>query len=569
MKTILILASLLFSSLVGAKTRIDLRTLAEKTDWKKTGRADETARLCLDFQKQYPSQVSCKILGKTPEYRDHFYMVVGNPKNPVVWVQAGIHAGEIDGKDAVFLLINEILSKKLKPDPLKGLCMVFIPIMNLDGHERFGKYNRPNQIGPEEMGWRTTSQNLNLNRDFMKVDAPEMRDILKLWHQMDPILSLDLHVTDGAQFQPEVGLIVLPNDFHGSSSLHKFGKAFETDLVNKLNSKEHLALPFYPSFEDEENPLSGFSRYVATARFSQGYWYNNNRLGMLVETHSWKDYANRVRTHHDTVLASLELAQLNSKEWKEAASELDLQKLAGTKVDLEYKRTEKSRMIDFQGFEFSKKKSLVSGHDVLKYNPLVPQIWKVPFYEELKPTLTVDAPVEGYFIQPADLFWILPKLQVHAIKYLTWNKNNPTDLKIYRATKTLFSVKSYEGHQTLTTEGEWRKEDVLLPKGSIFVPINQPKARLVLQLLEPQAQDSFSSWGFFNKSFEQKEYMENYVTEDVALEMLKQPEIQEEFAAKIKADPEFAKDPDKRFEFFYKKHASWDERLNKYPVFKK
>ena len=282
--------ALLVSMFAEAKETIDLRTIAEKSSWKQTGRADETARLCRNFQKHYPSQVACRTLGKTPENRDLFYIVVGNPKDPVVWVQAGIHAGEIDGKDAVFLLLSEILEKKIKSNTLKGLCLVFLPIMNLDGHERFGKWNRPNQIGPEEMGWRTTSQNLNLNRDFMKVDAPEMRDILTLWHKMDPILSLDLHVTDGAQFQPEVGLIVLPNDYHGSSSLHKFGKAFETELVEKMKSKGHLALPFYPRFENDKDPLSGFSRYVATARFSQGYWYNNNRLGMLVETHSWKDY---------------------------------------------------------------------------------------------------------------------------------------------------------------------------------------------------------------------------------------------------------------------------------------
>lgn len=568
MKIFLILPFLMFSILADAK-KIDLRTIAEKTSWKQTGRSDETARLCRNFQKQYPYQVACRTLGKTPENRDLFYLVVGNPKDPVVWVQAGIHAGEIDGKDAVFLLLSEILEKKLKSDPLKGLCLVFLPIMNLDGHERFGKWNRPNQIGPEEMGWRTTSQNLNLNRDFMKLDAPEMRDILTLWHKMDPILSLDLHVTDGAQFRPEVGLIVLPNDYHGSSSLHKFGKTFETELVEKINNKDHLALPFYPSFENDEDPLSGFSRYVATARFSQGYWYNNNRLGMLVETHSWKDYANRVKTHYDTVLASLELAQLNSKLWNKAARELDNQRLAGMNIDLEYKHTEKSRLLDFPGYEFIKKKSLVSGGEVLKYNPLVPKIWKVPFYEELIPTLTVEAPLEGYFIQPSDFSWILPKLKVHAIKYQNWIKDSPKNLKVYRASKTQFGANSYEGHQTLTVEGEWKIEDAQLPKGSIFVPIKQAKARLIVQLFEPRAQDSFMSWGFFNKAFERKEYMEDYVTEDVATEMLKRPEIKTEFEEKLKTDAEFAKSPEKRFEFFYKKHASWDERMNKYPVFKK
>ena len=148
-------------------------------------------------------------------------------------------------------------------------------------------------------------------------------------------------------------------------------------------------------------------------------------------------------------------------------------------------------------------------------------------------------------------------------------KDSPKDLKVYRATKTQFGANSYEGHQTLSVEGEWKMEDAQLPKGSIFVPINQPKARLIVQLFEPRAQDSFMSWGFFNKAFERKEYMEDYVTEDVATEMLKRPEVKKEFEDILKSDAEFAKSPEKRFEFFYKKHASWDERMNRYPVFKK
>ena len=95
------------------------------------------------------------------------------------------------------------------------------------------------------------------------------------------------------------------------------------------------------------------------------------------------------------------------------------------------------------------------------------------------------------------------------------------------------------------------------------------KGRIILQLFEPTAQDSFLAWGFLNRAFEQKEYMENYVAEDVATEMLKNPEIRREFESKLQADAEFAKDPEKRFEFFYRKHPSWDERFNRYPIFKK
>ena len=191
----------------------------------------------------------------------------------------------------------------------------------------------------------------------------------------------------------------------------------------------------------------------------------------------------------------------------------------------------------------------------------------MPFYEELESKLTVDVPQEGYFIQPADQDWLLPKLQVHNIKYSLWKNSPAKTLKIFRATKTKLSPNSFEGHQTLMVEGEWKEEEVILPQYMIFVPINQSKARLILQLFEPKSQDSFLAWGFFNLAFERKEYMEDYVTEDVAIAMLKTPKIKSEFENQLQ-DEQFAKSPKNRFEFFYKKHPSWDDRFNRYPVFK-
>lgn len=560
------LALLLILQLVHAN-EAELETFAEKSNWLQTGKAEETQRLCHTFKKHFPKKVQCHTYGQTPENRSLYYLTIGDPKTPAVWVQAGIHAGEIDGKDAVFLLIRDILKSKIKVNPLKGIHLVFIPIVNLDGHERRGKWNRPNQVGPEEMGWRTTAQNYNMNRDFMKVDAPEMRDLLKLWHKIDPILSLDLHVTNGAQFEPEVGLIVVPNTHHGESRLHQAGKTFEIELLKKMKERNHLALPFYPSFEIEDDPLSGFSRYVSLGRFAHGYWYNNNRLGMLVETHSWKDYATRVRTHYDTVLSSLEIAQIYSKNWQSAGKELDSEIVSG-KVELEFKRTNKSEQIDFPGYSYTKEKSHISGGSVIKYNSSRPQIWKVPFYQELTASLIVDAPVDGYFIPAAESGWLIPKLRIHGIKFAPIKEIKLRQMKVFRATKRVFSPSSFEGRQTLSVEGMWTKEEIKLEAGSFFVPILQSKARLLLQLLEPLAQDSFLSWGFFNRVFEQKEYMEDYVTEEVASQMLKLPDVKDEFEKRLKSDPDFSQSPAERFNFFYRKHPSWDERFNRYPVFK-
>lgn len=555
-----------------AAAAIDLTTIAEQSQWIKTGRADEVERLCRGFAKKFPKRVRCKSYGTTPEGRTLWHLMIHDekvlPGTPTVWVQAGIHAGEIDGKDAVFFMLKNVFEKKMTPDPFKGLNVIFVPIVNLDGHERFGKWNRPNQIGPEEMGWRVTAQNYNMNRDFAKVESSEMRDLNKLWNQYDPILSLDLHVTDGAHFQPEVGIITMPTEHHGSGPLHKAGKDYETELMGKMKSRGRLALPFYPSFEEDDRPMSGFSRSVTPPRFANGYWHVRNRIGVLVESHSWKDYATRVKVHYDTVLSSLEIAQKKAVIWMKQAHEIDKVNLAGKKIDVAFKHNDKSNLIDFGGYKYAINKSKISGAEVIRYFTDQPETWKVPFYEELVPSLTLTAPEQGYFIPASEMDVIKSKLDVHGIKYQVWKNPIPEKLKVFRAIKAQLSPSSFEGRQTLAVEGDWKEEKISLPKNIFFVPINQPSGLMAVHLLEPLAPDSFLYWGFFNRFFEMKEYMEDYVAEDVAKKMLEtDKQIAAEFQEKLK-DEVFAKDAAKRFQFFYEKHSSWDDRYKRYPVFK-
>ena len=176
----------------------------------------------------------------------------------------------------------------LAPNSLDGVTVVLVPIFNIDGHERFGPNNRPNQTGPQEMGWRTTAQNLNLNRDYLKADAPEMRAMLGLLDEWDPVAYVDLHVTDGAQFQVDLGLMVDPAQA-GPEPLATLARSVRAAALERLTKQGWMATPFYPSFKDESNPIAGTSLGLFPARLSNGYWASRNRLGILLETHSWKD----------------------------------------------------------------------------------------------------------------------------------------------------------------------------------------------------------------------------------------------------------------------------------------
>src|SRR5690554_645408 len=250
-----------------------LTTVAERSGFVRTGRYDEVPALCDAFAAAHPGAVRCIGFGTSPEGRPMKALVASRsgaltPEAaraaglPVLLVQGGIHAGEIDGKDAGFLALRQVLEGEAAPGALEELVWIFVPVFNVDGHERFGAWNRPNQRGPREMGWRTTARNHNLNRDYAKADSPEMQAMLRLVEAWDPIAYIDLHATNGAQFEHDISIQVEP--LHaGDDALRQAGLALRERTIADLAAQGSLPLPFYPSFEDYQDPASGFEDGVS------------------------------------------------------------------------------------------------------------------------------------------------------------------------------------------------------------------------------------------------------------------------------------------------------------------
>ena len=574
------LFALALSPLAGSAADGPLTTVSERSGFVKTGRYDEVIALCDAFAKRYPDAARCIDFGTTPEGRQMKALVATRsgaftPEQaraqgiPVLLVQGGIHAGESDGKDAGFLALRETLDGEAAKGALDKQVLLFVPVFNVDGHERFGRWNRPNQRGPEEMGWRTTAQNLNLNRDYVKADAPEMQAMLALVNAWDPIAYIDLHVTDGAKFRHDVSFQIEPAHA-GDVQMRKQGLALRSAVANAVRKQGSLPLVFYPSFVEDDNPASGFVDGVATPRFSHGYFQLRNRFGMLVETHSWKEYPVRVRVTHDTIVALLEQTALHGREWLRTAHAADVRaaKLGGTPVPLDYTTTDHVRTVDFLGYAYTRTPSDISGALMTHYDENTPQLWKLPLRDEIVPGRSIVAPKGGYLVPAAHAAWVGEKLRQHGIKFRRLDARLPqAKVEAFRADKTTFAAQSVEGHQRLDVEGKWQPETRDVRAGGLFVPIAQPKARLVMALLEPQAPDALAAWGEFNNAFERKEYMEAYVAEDVARDMLaKDPALKQAFEQRLRDDPEFAKNPQARLEFFYRRSPSWDERYNLYPV---
>ncbi|MCC5088945.1 M14 family metallopeptidase [Xanthomonas campestris] len=577
--TRLALSLLLLTSAPAALTAEPLTTVAERSGFVQTGRFDEVIALCDAFAQRYPQAVRCISFGTTPEGRPMKALVVSTSGAldaasaaqralPVVLVQGGIHAGEIDGKDAGFLALRELLDGTAGKGVLDKVVWIFVPVFNVDGHERFGAWNRPNQRGPEQMGWRTTAQNLNLNRDYVKADAPEMQAMLQLVQQWDPLMYVDLHATDGAQFEHDVSVQVEPVHA-GDAALRKDGTRWRDAVIADLAKQGSLPLPYYPSLVREDDPSSGFADDVSPPRFSHGYFLLRNRFGMLVETHSWKQYPVRVRVTRNAIVSVLQQAARHGTQWLADAHAADRRAsaLAGHLEPLSYAAGPGTRTVAFRGYAYTRTPSPVSGALMTRYDERTPQIWKVPLRDQIAPDVTVEAPRGGYLVPAAQAALVADTLRLHGITFQTLTQAGDRAVQSFRADTATFAARSNEGHQGLTVSGQWHAETRAVPVGSLFVPIAQPKARLVMAILEPQAPDSLLQWGLFNLAFERKEYMEDYVAEDVAREMLvRDPALKAQFEQRLVSDPAFAADPQARLEFFYRLHPSWDERYQLYPV---
>jgi len=571
------LACLLTGTPAWAAAPAEPSTAAERSGFQDTGRYDEVIALCDAFAARWPQAVRCIEFGTTPEGRPMKALVASTSGAldphaaaqrglPVVLIQGGIHAGEIDGKDAGFLALREILEGKAAPGVLDKVVWLFVPVFNVDGHERFGAWNRPNQRGPREMGWRVTAQNLNLNRDYVKADAPEMQAMLRLVEQWDPLLYVDLHATDGAQFEHDVSVQVEPVHA-GDAHLAADGKVLRDGVLADLQRAGSMPLPYYPSFVVDDDPSSGFEDSVPPPRFSHGYFQLRNRFGMLVETHSWKPYPQRVGIMRNTIVSVLAHAARQGARWRADALAADRRDLAGKPVALDYKADAQARTVEFHGYAYTRTPSPVSGALMTRYDESKPQIWHVPLRDQIKPSVVVEAPRGGYVVPAAYAGLVGEKLREHGVRFSTMAADGPQPLQTFRADEASFDAQSTEGHQRLSVKGQWRDETRPVAAGALFVPIEQPKARLVMALLEPQAPDSLLQWGEFNTAFERKEYMEAYVAEDVAEQMLaKDPALKAEFERRLHEDKAFADDPRARLDFFYRRHPSWDERYRLYPV---
>ena len=304
-------------------------TPAEKTDFRLTPSYDETVAWLRKLVAAAP-QLKMVSLGKSPESRD-IWMIVASREGaatpealhkdgkPTVLAQAGIHSGEIDEKDAGLMLLRDMTVGGKRSDLLEQANFLFVPIFNVDGHERSTKFGRVNQRGPEIMGWRTNAKNLNLNRDYAKADTPEMAAMLSAIKQWQPDLYLDLHVTDGADYQYDITFGFNGSGGHSPAIAGWLEKTFTPAVTNDLAAMGHVPGSTDSANWINPNDLSKEIRsWMSDPRFSTGYGDVRHLPTVLLENHSLKSYERRVLGTYVYLESALRTAGKNGAGLRQA-----------------------------------------------------------------------------------------------------------------------------------------------------------------------------------------------------------------------------------------------------------
>lgn len=528
--------------------------------------------------EQQSSYVNIQHLGFTPEGRDLRVIVVSKDKaflpvearktkKPVVLIQNGIHPGEIEGKDACMLLLREVLITKEKEHLLDNLILLIIPVLNADGHERLSPFNRPNQNGPKKMGWRTNSLNLNLNRDYTKADSSEIRGLLKLFDEWVPDFMIDNHSTNGADYQYHVtyGIETHQNIDEGLSNWIK--TKYLPYLIENVEKDGFLTAPYIEFMNGTIE--SGIKNWFALPRLSHGYCAAQNRVCLLVETHSLKPFENRVYSTKSMMLHTLEYINNNHEEI------ITLNRSADRETQNKYiknKRpfpvllsgTEISEPFKFKAFKWTDEHSEITGSAVRHYSNEPVDI-EIPLYDDVEVLSFVRVPF-AYLI-PKQFNNIIELLKLHHIKFFKRRNEATTLAETYKFEDVSFYPFPYEGRQLVKFKTVPLVKDFYIPSGTILVPANQRQIRLIVNLLEPESPDSFVSWGFFNAFFERKEYAESYVMEPFARKMLEDnPKLKESFIKKLESDESFRNNPSERLDYFYRQSPFYDKGEKIYPI---
>ncbi|CCG98197.1 peptidase M14, carboxypeptidase A [Fibrella aestuarina BUZ 2] len=485
------------------------------------------------------------------------------PNRVTLLINNGIHPGEPEGIDACMMLARDLLQANKLP---KNVLLAIVPVFNVDGCLNRG-VSRVNQNGPETYGFRGNARNLNLNRDFIKADAENTKAFQTMFQQLKPQVFIDNHTSDGADYQHVVTYFATQKDKLHPALSGYMTQTFQPALDKALAAGGFPTAPYVNNPKDK--PESGLLGYNDSPRYSTGYAALFNCFGFTLETHMWKDYPARVKGSYAFDEAVLRLCERDAPTILANKQRADAAVTGQTTFALNY-RLDRSRVdsVTFLGYEAAYKPSEVSGLQRLYYDRARPFTKRIPYLNHFVPDLQLTAP-RGYVI-PQGWREVIALLKRNGVRMQAFARDTLLPVSAYYLDEYKTAPRPYEGHY-LHTGVKVRTETQRLPfyKGDYLILTNQPANRYLIETLEPQAQDSFFAWNFFDSILDQKEYFSDYIFEDTAAELLRNdPALRQKLADKRASDKVFAESANAQLEFIYKQTPYFEKTYNRYPVYR-
>ncbi len=521
-------------------------TPAERAGFATTPRYAET-RAWLERLAAASPLIRIETFGRTAQGRDMLMVRAskGGTGKPVVMIQAGIHSGEIDGKDAGLMLLRDIALRG-KDSLLDSVDLVFVPIYNIDGHEASSRWNFPALRGPAEKGYVATARGINLNRDYAKADAPETRAMIALLRRLDPILYVDCHVSDGFDMQYDITFTYAGwgrYAYHRATADWLTGR-FGPTVTAALERAGHVPT-LYPSPIDTRDPAKGIRQAPEGPRYSTGYGDFIGVPTVLVENHMLKPYRQRVLGTYVLLEAALKLAATDRDRIVAAKATDRASRPATMLARWKPAATPIGWIERFKGIAFETYRSPASGRLEQRWTGK-PITVRMPIIGQ-DPVETVSLPTAWWV--PAEQTEALDRLRLHGIRLdpitaprtLTLDRVHLRDAVVQRAQDGRLPLKASFEHVSVTET---------LPAGTVRVPSDQPLGLLAAALLEPEAPDSLLAWGFFSEMLSSPPGAEDFVRAPLAEALLASDgAVRTAFAAKLADDPAFARDPDARLDW--------------------
>jgi hypothetical protein len=495
---------------------VSLLLVPEKTNFEKTSTYADVMSF-LKAIKQLSPYISLQSIGKSTQGMDIPMAVLANPMisnadqakasgKPVVYIQANIHAGEVEGKEVAMMLMRDILLGD-KMDLLKNQIIIFVPIYNVDGNEKMEKGLRASQENsPLETGTRENGQGLDLNRDGVKMEAPETKgmitNVLNLW---DPQLTVDLHTTNGTWHG--YSLTWAPGYLSsGESGPYNYLNDVMLPLITK-NAKEKYDLNLGPfgDFSTREGwPLKKFYTYNHHPRYIINQIGLRNRMSILSESFAHERFYQRIHSTYHFVYEILnhcnnhseEIIKINKQaEWSAIEK---VKNQAGTlKKGVRFKMVPTDKPLQhFRTYDYERFLKEDGTTTLLKTGKIV-YYDNITYYAAFKDTVSALLP-RGYII-PAGLDTIVEMLRRQGVKVTTLEKNQRFSGESFFIEKWNKSPRKFEGHNMVSVEGTFNAREMLAKKGDFIIDMAQPLANLIFYMLEPQSDDGLLSWNFFDQ----------------------------------------------------------------------